>query len=136
VSCAWRAFALTSRGTRLAVHAIMKLLALAIALTGLLGCKGSDQADNTARNKVVAPTADQAGESKPDVDLAAKVRKSIVDDKTLSTTAQNCKVVVKDGTVTLTGVVNSTDERDRIASLASSSGAANVVNQLEIAKEH
>ncbi|HEX4451932.1 MAG TPA: BON domain-containing protein [Kofleriaceae bacterium] len=112
----------------------MKTLALAIALTGLVGCKGTRRADNTERNKVVAPTADQAGESKPDVDLAAKIRKSIVDDKSLSTTAQNCKVVVKDGAVTLTGVVTSTDERDRIGSLASSSGAANVVNQLEIAK--
>jgi hyperosmotically inducible periplasmic protein len=112
----------------------MKSLALVIALTGLIGCKGSERADNSARNKVVAPTTDQAGESKPDVDLAAKIRKSIVDDKTLSTTAQNCKVVVNDGTVMLTGVVHSTDERDRIASLASSSGAANVVNQIEIAK--
>ena len=55
-------------------------------------------------------------------------------DKALSTTAQNCKVIVNAGTVTLSGVVNSTDERDRIGSLASSSGAANVVNQLEIAK--
>ncbi len=112
----------------------MKSLALAIALTGLIGCKGTERADNTERNKVVAPTAEQTGESKPDVDLAAKIRKSIVDDKSLSTTAQNCKVVVNDGAVTLTGVVRSTDERDRIASLAASSGAANVVNQLEIAK--
>jgi hyperosmotically inducible periplasmic protein len=112
----------------------MKSLALAIAFTGLVGCKGSERADNSARNKTVTPTAEQTSESKPDVDLGAKVRKAIVDDKSLSTTAQNCKVVVKDGAVTLTGVVTSTDERDRIASLASSSGAATVVNQLEIAK--
>jgi hyperosmotically inducible protein len=112
----------------------MKSLALAIAFTGLVGCKGTERADNSARNKTAEPTAEQAGESKPDVDLAAKVRKAIVDDKSLSMTAQNCKVVVKDGAVTLTGVVNSADERDRIASLASSSGAATVVNQLEIAK--
>jgi hyperosmotically inducible protein len=114
----------------------MKSLALAIAFTGLVGCKGTERADNTARNKVVTPTADQAGESKPDVDLAAKVRKAIVDDKSLSMTAQNCKVIAKDGAVTLTGVVKTTDERDQIASLASSSGAATVVNQLEIAKEN
>jgi osmotically-inducible protein OsmY len=112
----------------------MKSLAVAIAFTALVGCKGTQRADNSARNKTVEPTADQAGESKPDVDLAAKVRKSIIDDKSLSTTAHNCKVIVKDNVVTLSGVVPSTDERDRIASLASSSGAATVVNQLEIAK--
>jgi len=64
------------------------------------------------------------------------VRKAIVDDKSLSMTAQNCKVIAKDGAATLTGVVKTTDERDQIASLASSSGAATVVNQLEIAKEN
>jgi hyperosmotically inducible periplasmic protein len=115
--------------------AIMKVLALAIAFTGLVGCKSGDRADNSARNKVVEPTADQAGQSKPDVDLAANIRKAIVDDKSLSMTSQNCKVVVKDGVVTLTGVVTSTDERDKIASLAAGvPGATNVVNQLEIAK--
>ena len=66
-------------------------------------------ADNTgvnARDKAGATTlpTDQSG-AKSDLELAAAIRKSIVDDKSLSVMAQNVKIVTQGGTVTLRGPV-------------------------------
>jgi hyperosmotically inducible protein len=56
-------------------------------------------ADNTKvnqrdRNKA-QPTADQQKESQPDREVARKIRRSIVQDKTLSSDAHNIKVEAK-----------------------------------------
>jgi hypothetical protein len=51
------------------------------------------QPDNTRENKNNRPTADQAKETKADRELAAKIRKSVVDDKALSTNAQEREAI-------------------------------------------
>jgi hyperosmotically inducible periplasmic protein len=96
--------------------------------------------DNTKANKKDrakgAVTADQAKENAPDRELAAKIRKSIMDDKELSTYAHNVKVVVMDGKVTLKGPVRSEAEKTSIAAKATEiAGAANVTNSLTIAPD-
>jgi hyperosmotically inducible protein len=86
------------------------------------------------RDKAAVPTADQAGQNKSDVSVAADVRKSLMNDSTLSTNAHNCKVIVNSGVVTLAGPVATTDEKAKIESLATAvAGVTKVVNQLEIA---
>jgi hyperosmotically inducible protein len=129
------------KGTRLAVFPHMRMVLLATAIAAAFGggaCKSKpdDRADNTAQNqrdKTAVPTADQAGQTKPDVDIAQQIRKAIVDDSTLSTNAHNCKVIVKDGIVTLAGPVANSEERNKLGSLARGvPGASQVVNQLEI----
>lgn len=117
------------------------LLAFTLAAAfGAGACKSKPEnqaADNTAKNardKAAVPTADQAGQTKSDVDLAQSLRRAILEDGTLSTNGHNCKVIVNDGVVTLTGPVASTDERTKIAALATATpGVTKVVNQLEIA---
>jgi osmotically-inducible protein OsmY len=96
--------------------------------------------DNTKVNKrdraEGAVTADQQKENAPDRELAAKIRKAIVDDKALSTYAHNVKVVVRGGKVTLKGPVRSETEKTAIAAKATEmAGDGNVTNSLTIAPE-
>ena len=76
------------------------------------------QADNTRENKNNLPTADQQKETKGDRELAGKIRKAIVADKSLSTYAKNVKIIVQDGTVTLKGPVRSAEESQAIQAKA------------------
>ncbi len=104
------------------------------ATTVLTQARTPQQPDNTSANKQPgAPTADQQKETAADRELAQKIRKSIMDDKSLSTYAHNVKVIVRDGTVTLKGPVQSEDEKKNIGSKAAdAAGAGKVQNQLTV----
>jgi hyperosmotically inducible protein len=117
---------------------LLSLVVAAVMATAACKSKPDDRApDNTAQNardKSAVPTADQAGQRKPDLDVAQQVRKAITGDSSLSTNAHNCKVVVNDAVVTLAGPVASADERAKVEQLATSvPGVTKVVNQLEVA---
>jgi len=105
-----------------------------------VSCKRSEPtkiepaADNTKRNaddSLTKPTADQGAQTGNDLELAAKVRKVIVDDSALSTNAHNVKVVVDHGRVTLAGPVDNPDERQLVLALAHGV-ATDVVDHLEV----
>jgi hyperosmotically inducible periplasmic protein len=90
--------------------------------------------DNTGKNKVESPTADQSSNNKSDLQLTADIRRAIMKDSTLSTSAHNVKIVVDSGAVTLKGPVKNADEKTKVAKMAIQiAGATNVKNQLEIA---
>ena len=90
--------------------------------------------DNTKVNKQVGLTADQQSQTKEDLALVQSIRKAILADKTLSTNAHNCKVITRDGTVTLRGPVKSTKEKTEIGNIATKiAGAGKVTNALTIA---
>ena len=62
-----------------------------------------------------------------------KIRKSLMDDKTLSTYAHNVKVIAEHGKVTLKGPVRSAEEKQSIEQKATDvAGAGNVTNELSI----
>ena len=89
--------------------------------------------DNTKVNKQGGSTADEQSQSKPDLDLVQKIRQAIIKDKTLSTSAHNCKVITKDGNVTLRGPVDSTKEKTAIENIATKiAGTGKVSNQLTV----
>jgi osmotically-inducible protein OsmY len=93
--------------------------------------------DNTEKNKrdraEQAVTADQQGESEADRELARKIRKDMTDDDSLSTYAQNAKVIVRDGNVLLRGPVRTEAEKTKIAAIAARHAAGGkVTNSLEI----
>lgn len=94
-------------------------------------------ADNTAKNKVdrVEPTKtpmDQSN-SKSDIDITAAIRRAIMEDKSMSMNAQNCKIITESGVTTLRGPVASQAEKDAIGAKASAvSGVTRVDNQLEV----
>jgi hyperosmotically inducible periplasmic protein len=92
--------------------------------------------DNTKANKTATPTGDKASNAAQDRELMQKIRKSVVDDKTLSTYAHNVKIIAKNGNVTLKGPVRSEEEKAAIERIASdAAGAGNVTNEITIKPE-
>lgn len=96
------------------------------------------QPDNTARNRMdrdsEAKSPIDQSNSSADIKITADIRRAIMDDKSISTNAQNCKIITdKSGVVTLRGPVDSQAEKDSIESIAKAiAGASRVVNELEI----
>ncbi len=96
------------------------------------------KADNTKVNKrdraAGEPTADQQKNNRTDLDLTKDIRRSIMDDKALSTYAHNVKVISQDGTVTLKGPVHSDDEVKSIMAkaLEGTGSPDKIVNQMSV----
>ena len=94
--------------------------------------------DNTARNRADDSTRDKTpmdqSNASADIKITADIRRAIMDDKNMSTNAQNCKIITdKAGIVTLRGPVNSQAEKDAIAAKAQAiAGVTKVVNELEV----
>jgi hyperosmotically inducible protein len=103
--------------------------------TTLMAASAFQEADNTKMNKdQSSPTADQQKMNPTDRALAQRIRKSIHDDKNLSTYAHNIKVIAQDGKVTLRGPVRSEDEKNTLqAKAVAVAGDGNVTNELDIA---
>lgn len=99
---------------------------------------GNVEPDNTKVNKqdrdASQPTADQQKNNASDIDLTKNIRRSIIEDKSLSSYAHNVKVITQNGTVTLKGPVKSEAEKSAIASKASAlaGGADKVVDQMSV----
>jgi hyperosmotically inducible protein len=91
--------------------------------------------DNTKKNKdQTNPTADQQKMNPSDRAITQKIRKAVIEDKSLSTYAHNIKIITQDGKVTLRGPVRSEDEKNNLqAKAVAVAGDASVTNQLEIA---
>ena len=95
-------------------------------------------ADNTKVNQrdrnQSEPTADQQKENSTDRELARKIRRAVVNDKSLSTDAHNVKIIAQNGSVTLKGAVKSDEEKQAIESKATEvAGAGKVTNELQVA---
>jgi len=92
--------------------------------------------DNTKVNKTATPTGDKASNAATDRELMAKIRKAMMDDKSLSTYAHNVKIIAKDGKVTIKGPVRSQEDKAAIESMANdAAGAGNVTNEITIKPE-
>lgn len=95
------------------------------------------KADNTAQNKVdrdhELKTPTDQGENSADIKITADIRRAVMDDKSLSTNAQNVKIVTSKGVVTLRGVVDTAAEKASVESKAKAiAGVTNVDNQTEV----
>jgi osmotically-inducible protein OsmY len=94
-------------------------------------------ADNTAINKRDKGNATQTPQKQtnrePDRKLVASVRRALVRDKSLSTSAHNVKIVTRDGVVTLRGPVRSDEEKGKVEQLAQAvAGVKSVDNKLDV----
>ena len=97
--------------------------------------------DNTGKNE-----RDRSGETKTsgdqsnssqDIKITGDVRRAIVKDNSLTSTAKNVKIITAGGIVTLRGPVNSAEEKSKIEQLATAAaGGAKVDNQLEVKDSH
>ena len=93
----------------------------------------SNSATNERHNRPEEANADRQSNEQSDLDLTAKIRRSIVDDKSLSTSAHNVKIVAQNGQVTLKGPVRSEAEKNAIQQQASAiAGQPNVKNELDV----
>src|ERR1700680_4749531 len=96
------------------------------------------QPDNTKVNKrdknPEEATADQQKMNAADRNLTARIRTSVIADKTLSTYAHNVKIISQNGIVTLKGPVRSDDEVRSIMAKAVevAGGSDEVVNQMSV----
>jgi osmotically-inducible protein OsmY len=93
--------------------------------------------DNTGQNVRdrggATLTPGDQGENKADLTLTQRIRKALMADKSLSTTAKNIKIITVNGLVTLRGPVKTPQEREKIMAKAQDmAGADKVENQLEI----
>ncbi len=94
-------------------------------------------ADNTRKNErdrsgETTTSGDQSN-SQDDVKITAAIRRAVVRDNSLSTTAKNVKIITTNGMVTLRGPVKNDAEKTKIAELAqSAAGNAKIDNQLEV----
>jgi hyperosmotically inducible protein len=118
----------------------------AIAVWTILGFTGLNPAiaqnqppasDNTKvnqRDRVKSePTADQAKNNISDREIMQKIRKALIDDKSLSTYAHNVKIIAQNGKVTLKGPVRSEEEKQTVEKTAKDvAGGENVTNELTI----
>lgn len=94
--------------------------------------------DNTKTNQgdanKGATTADQQKMNPADRNTTRQIRKSIMQDQSLSTYAHNIKIITRDGKVTLKGPVRTEEDKAGIeAKAVAVAGADNVTNKLEIA---
>jgi hyperosmotically inducible protein len=120
-------------------------LAVAFAIAGALlvpvfSAGAQTPPDNTKVNKrdraKGAATADQQKENTNDREITQKIRRALMDDKTLSTYAHNVKVITQDGHVTLKGPVRTVDEKRTVEAKATEvAGAGRVTNQISIAPD-
>jgi hyperosmotically inducible periplasmic protein len=89
---------------------------------------------NTRDRAKGAATADQQKENPNDREITQKIRRALMDDKTLSTYAHNVKVITQDGHVTLKGPVRTEAEKSTVQAKATEvAGAGRVTNQISIA---
>lgn len=111
-------------------------IALCLPLSAQSG-SGRPASDNTKVNKrdrsKAESTADQAKNNESDRETMRKIRRAIMDDKSLSTYAHNVKVIGEHGKITLKGPVRSEEEKRTVeAKAAEIAGQGNVTNELTV----
>ena len=117
------------------------LLALAclsaLSLAALAADNEKAKPDNTATNE-----RDRSGETKTsgdqsnnsaDLRITQAIRRALMKDRELSTTAKNIKVVTANGQVTLRGPVKTAQEKAKVDQIArSAAGGAQINDQLDV----
>jgi hyperosmotically inducible periplasmic protein len=113
------------------------LLTLASPLASAQDTAQAPAPDNTKVNErdknKAEPTADQQKENRPDREITRQIRRSIVQDKSLSSYAHNVKIISQNGMVTLKGPVRSDEEKSAVEEKAAEiAGKDKVTSQLEV----
>ncbi len=89
--------------------------------------------DNSGHNRHQHKTADQQPNGTSDREMTAKIRRTLIADKSLSMYAHNVKIITTGGAVTLKGPVRSEEEKKTIAAKAAEiAGQDKVTDQLTV----
>jgi hyperosmotically inducible protein len=94
---------------------------------------GDNSKVNQQDRSTAEPTADQQKNNKTDLEITRDIRRSLMNDKSLSTYAHNVKIVTQHGKVTLKGPVRSDNEKDAVeAKAVQVAGKTNVTDQMTV----
>ena len=93
--------------------------------------------DNTKTNERdrsgETETSGDQSNSSADLKITQAIRRALMKDSELSTTAKNIKVITTNGQITLRGPVKTAQEKTKIDQLArSAAGGAQIDNQLDV----
>ena len=110
------------------------VVSVLIAPTSALAQTPADNTKVNTRDRTKgAVTADQQKENASDRELTQKIRRALMQDKTLSSYAHNVKIVAQGGQVTLKGPVRTEDEKRTVETKAAEvAGAGHVINQMSV----
>ena len=98
---------------------------------------GDNSAINQRDQNKSEPTADQQKNNRSDLEITKEIRRSLTQDKSLSTYAHNVKVIAQNGKVTLKGPVRSADEKTAVvAKAAQVAGDANINDEMTVVPQH
>jgi hyperosmotically inducible protein len=116
------------------LRAIVVISVLLAPASALAQTPADNTKVNTRDRAKGAVTADQQKENASDRELTRKIRRALMQDKTLSSYAHNVKVIAQGGQVTLKGPVRTEDERRIVEAKATEvAGAGHVTNQMSVA---
>ena len=125
--------------TRKALAALLALGAFSTISVNLKAQKNASPppAGNTRVNQparsITAPPADPGKKNLSDRDLMQKIRRSLMEDKTLSPSAHNVIIIAQNGEVTLKGPVTSVEEKCVVEEKATAvAGSGNVGNDMSV----
>jgi hyperosmotically inducible protein len=83
--------------------------------------------------QVQAKTSGDQSNSSADLKITQAIRRALMKDGELSTTAKNIKVITANGQVTLRGPVKTAQEKARVDQIAkSAAGGAQIDDQLDV----
>jgi hyperosmotically inducible periplasmic protein len=109
----------------------------ALSLAAFAADNEKSKPDNTATNE-----RDRSGETKTsgdqsnssaDLKITQSIRRALMKDRELSTTAKNIKVITANGQVTLRGPVKTAQEKAKVARIArSAAGRVQIDDQLDV----
>lgn len=92
------------------------------------------KANATDRNTDAKTSGDQSND-KDAIEVTAGIRRAVLDDKSLSTSAHNVKIITDGDVVTLRGPVASADEKNRVEALAMKVATGKQVrNEISVAR--
>src|SRR6478672_5821197 len=108
-----------------------------VSLAALAGDKEKAKPDNTATNERdrsgETQTSGDQSNSSADLKITQAIRRALMKDRELSTTAKNIKVVTANGQVTLRGPVKTAQEKAKVDQIArTAAGGAQIDDQLEV----
>jgi len=121
---------------RISKHSAGRFVVLAMCFALMLVPDGL--AATTGLNAVATqqtPKASDQGNDEAAIKLAAQIRRALVNDKSLSVRAHNITIVVRNGTVTLRGMVASGQEKQAVHQKVLRIAGSEPVNDLLTVKQ-
>jgi hyperosmotically inducible periplasmic protein len=121
--------------TFLSFYLLFTLTGITRGNLGLQTALAASTEEKSKGSEKTPPTASDQSENEADRKITQQIRQAVTKDDSLSTSAQNVKIITQDGKVTLRGTVKNDNEKQKIGEMAKkASGVKNVENLLTVSK--